>query len=392
MSVIKSYSLYNSILFLFMLYIYIYIVILVITLSNYNTINNKYFTHSTMINTLINNDTYIFSAVYNNFIKSIYTNGYTNSSNIELFYCKIIGSNRTSNCNIKYKYKNKSFFMYEFFYIYNDIPKMLTINDQKIIIQCVNNKIKSNSVCITKMINYTASNYLIQMIESYRLFGVTNFFIYYTSSSRDVLKILDYYQKINIITLIKWNYSYETTFMKKYVYGQKWKYNDCYYRNVGYNNLIIFTDLDEIIWPNRNNNILNMLKEYDKMKSDIYIFKTKIYLKEYSSIPYDRFIHIVNDFDIFSIHNACIYPKKFLRKYIINNYSFLKVINIHDIEKSVKNVKLSYIPDSYGVIRHTRRVRTDLYRRCKNWKLYYDREDIMKEINMKVNYIKSNLI
>lgn len=376
---------------IFNVYVYIFILLfykLIICLFNFNRISyNEHY----MINIPIQTQTNIFGVLYNSQTMSIFVFGYSNNSKIDIYPCIIYSKNIHFNCILKYKCRINSYFMYELEYNWTNKPKTIKIREKLILVQYSSNQKNRNTVCITKMINYTASNYLIQMIESYRFFGITNFIIYYTSSSSSVIKILKYYQTLNILTLIKWNCSYETTFLKKYVYGQKWKYNDCYYRNAGNKGMMVFTDLDEIIWPVSGKNIRSILNEYNQMNSDIYVFKTKIYLKEYSSITYDRYIHVVNDFDLFQIHNACLYRKRFLRKYIINNCNYLKVLSIHDIERSVKNVRISYISEKFGYIRHSRRVRADLFKKCKNWKNYYDSEELIKIVQMKVNVVKNNV-
>lgn len=308
----------------------------------------------------IQSQTIIFNVIYNKIVKRIYVYGFSNLTNIEIYPCELYSSYNRLDCTIKNKYRSRNFFLYEIFYNYNYYPKVLIIKNKTIYIQNIYHNNNENIVCITKMINYTASNYLIQLFESYRYFGVTKFILYYTSSSSAVLRILKYYQKQQLLTLVKWNYSYEISVMKKYVYGQKWKYNDCYYRYAGNKGLLIFTDLDEIIWPIKHLSIRSILNSYDKLRSDIYIFNTKIFLKEYTSISYDRYIHIVNDFNIFQLHNSCTYPKGFLRKFIINNNSYIKILNIHDVELSLISMKLSHIPTHYGFIRHSRRVRVDL--------------------------------
>lgn len=376
------------------LYLYIYITLFIYLIStNYNFNNlllNEYFIE----NIPVEKGTTIFGVIYNYMIGSIFIYGYSNNSNINIHPCKVYSMEKQYECIVKYKCIIETFFVYELMYNYTNKPLLIYIRSRKINVQYSFKHNTRNTVCITKMINYTASNYIIQMIESYRYFGITNFVIYYTSSSSYILQILKYYEKINILTLINWNYSYETTFMKKYDYGQKWKYNDCYYRNAGNNGLIVFTDLDEIIWPVSNKKITGILKGYDEMKSDVYVFKTKIYLKQYCSVnnrQYDRFIHFVNDFDMFKIHNACIYPNKYLRKYVVNNYNSLKVINIHDIIRSAKHVKISYLSETFGYIRHSRIVRADLYRNCGNWKNYYDSKELIKLLSIKVNFVRKSI-
>lgn len=372
------------------MYISVYILILfilvdiILFISMYRRVYNSFY----MTNVSIHNKTVVYCVIYNSQINSIFIYGYSNDSKIDIYPCQIYYKNIYIECKLIYKYRIESYFMFEIKYNFSYYPRVVKIANKSILIQNGFNKRRRNTVCITKMINYSSSNYLIQMIELYRYFGITNFIVYYTSSSSSVLKILKYYHTLNILTLIKWNYSYETTFLKKYVYGQKWKYNDCYYRNVGNKGLIIFTDLDEIIWPVCKNNIRSMLYEYNGMKSDIYMFKSKIYLKEYSSITYDRYIHIVRDFDLFQIHNACVFPRDYVRKYIINGCNTLKIINIHDVERSVEHVKRSYVSENFGFVRHSRRVRKDMFEVCKNWRNYYDSQKLIEIIQSKVNLVK----
>lgn len=207
------------------------------------------------------------------------------------------------------------------------------------------------------MINFTAYNMLIQMIESYIYFGVDNFIIYKTSCSSNVDKVLNYYKKRGILDIIMWSYDFDIKYAKYKTYGQRIKLNDCFYRNFYKTYGIIMTDLDEILWPNKENNINNMIEKIERrenIKYDIYLLQEKIFKRNYIAYN-DRYIHNIKDCNIFDYHFSCDYTWKWPKLYI-KNISKITSVSIHWVTSYIDNYKAKKVNSNIGFIRHTRRI------------------------------------
>lgn len=155
------------------------------------------------------------------------------------------------------------------------------------------------------------------------------------------------------------------------------------------NNLII-TDLDEIIWPNKYNTIKEMLINYNNLNSNGYIFYSRLFKTEI--INYQDALKLNSkDIDMFDYHKYCDFKKSTYNKYIIHNLSTVIESETHFIRDYIKKYKSDYIPYEYGFIRHTRRFRNDMKKKCiSKWINYYPKE---KEeiINNRMKLVKDNI-
>lgn len=334
----------------------------------------------------ISKNMYIYSSFYyvdNNIIKIL---GYSKNSSIDNITCIITYDNKTKRkCSISCKivYKININFLVLKIQLYSKMKYNSIYINNKLIksIKIINSSKKYNcTLCITKFINYTAETYLLEAITAYRLAGIDHLVIYYISSSSSVLNILKYYRSIKYVDIISWNYFHEIHFLKKYVYGQLWKYNDCFYRYKYLSKTLLFNDLDEVLWINGNITIQSLIYNSNYNNYDALYLYNRIFMKEFYSnnnynnsrlIPYDRYYHYIPDFSMFQYHNSCTYRKGYLSKYLIINYTKIEYIGIHDILVYTKKIDITYINKNIAFLRHTRRVREDLLKDCYKWNNYY---------------------
>lgn len=251
------------------------------------------------------------------------------------------------------------------------------------------------TVCITLLINYKATNRLIQLIESYKYFGVDHFTIYKTSASIEVEKVLEYYENEGIMEIITWNKSIELSKRMKEnaYYGQRNKLNDCIYRNMKLSKRIITSDLDEIIWPNKGNSIVEMLNKFDKKKKyNTYYFRSAYFHAEKTSYNFDLLSHTINDINIFDYREYCIFKLGYVTKFILTKPNVIYSSFIHFIDEGSKELKDTDVPPNYGFIRHIRRMIKINSRNCESKWLIYPKDrredEIMKNVNKIINKLK----
>lgn len=310
-----------------------------------------------------------------------------------------------SSCSVKYKTEHdlgKEFFFLLIPYPSDlSIPKFIIINQANISLRSVANTTNSNSkentvLCITTMINYKSYNYFLQYIETYKFLGVNKFIIYKHNCSNEIQKIIDYYTKQNVIEVIEWYNS--TDIIHKglihYTHGQHWKYNDCFYRYRNRANNILFTDLDEIVWPYKDNTINDLLINYDGFKSDVYFFQPELHIIEIFE-EFDWYNHNISDFDMYSDNldkAVCLVKPYTLDKYIVTNPEMIYSVFIHYPFDKNKMIKESYIPNDIGVLRHMRRAPTSMLQKCNKVEENLTKKDSLSRlITPKVNIIKRKL-
>lgn len=276
------------------------------------------------------------------------------------------------------------------------IPIFVIINNHKIIINDKYRKhkiMRKATVCVGKMINFYADNMLIQLIESYLYHGADYFIIYKTSCSDKVDNILKYYIKRGVMEVYQFKNYFDLIYGRNKTYMQRIKLNDCLYRSMYTSENLIMTDLDEVLWPTENRNILNMIKAIEnnyESKSDVYIFQEKIFRRDY--IPFfDRYVHNIEDCDIFSYHVCCDYTWSW-PKLLIKNLTKITSVSIHYITGHLKNYTQQRVDSKIGFIRHTRRIYPMLINLLLgNWSLCKSDMEREKIIQNKVKNVKSKI-
>lgn len=248
-------------------------------------------------------------------------------------------------------------------------------------------KMKYNiTLCITEFINIKSTLHLLQAFESYITLGIDHIIIYMTSCSYDVEKILNYYKKIGIITIIKCDYSFENKYLLYLLFGQLWKINDCLYRMKYSTKLLLINDIDEIVWPVNKHNILLSLNDIDEMKSDFYYIQQRMFMIGYSNI-YDRFVFNNSDYNMFHHTNSCVLPLKRTNKYIIKNLRDVIYITVHRLGLSYKKLLCKFVNYSHFYIRHTRVMMNYHISSCIKWinSTTLNEKEVINKVIKKVN-------
>lgn len=215
------------------------------------------------------------------------------------------------------------------------------------------------SVCITTMYNYYAKLMFKQLLDIYINLGVEHFTIYYSSSSVDILNLINIYERKHLIKLIYWERNNASMRMRNY--GQYIKTNDCLYRYLNVSRYIINTDLDEILIPLKFTTLIEYIYYINKfyLNTTVILFSSKMFIKN-ESIDYQTKnrktnylnLHKISDADIFSITKCC-YSYNNYRKYIVHVKDMIAL----DTHKPLNGIISIYnVPYNEGYSRHTRRL------------------------------------
>lgn len=362
------------------MYILLLIIILLFLIININiksihvnkSIKNKY-----------NVKPLIYKIVYNNLIvTSIYYDERFKSLRLILVNCKrsipklsclLKYNSKTEKCVIKYVPYNLNNKDHGHIFVpvsLNNYPDILIINDVEISVPkpLSHKKEYELSVCISRTVNYVAVNRVIQTIESFRYYGADHFTVYLTNASKDVERVFNYYEKLGVMEVVKWNVTYEYALPKKMDHGLIYKLNDCLYRNMYKSKSLIVTDWDEIIIPIKENKILNIIHKkykdkYNQYRFRSFMFHTELYGKD------DINSNNIPDADIYSYRQYCVCKLGILPKNIYTNLSALYEIEIHYVGDGAKDfVKRIDVDIEEGYIRHTRRIQmfSTVKRHCES--------------------------
>lgn len=238
----------------------------------------------------------------------------------------------------------------------NNFPNRIILNNASINIpKPYNGPPKYNiTVCISVMHHYVAVNRFIQTIETYRYFGVDHFTLYYTSSTPEIIKVINYYINLDIMDVVLWNKEFETTRLYHFYMGQIFKNNDCLYYHMKLSKSLIFTDIDEIIWPNVGNKLTDIIEKTNEIADD-YIFINRIYHENVYNKS-DVYDFNIKDLDIFNAKEYCSLQFGYIAKNWVYNLSSIVEIEIHSFQDVIEGMKQKAVDVSIGYVRHTRRV------------------------------------
>jgi len=156
----------------------------------------------------------------------------------------------------------------------------------------------SFAIC-TKGLNFNEdiTHRLVEWIEINRLLGAQKFFVYYYNLHENVMKVLKYYETINVLHITPLtlpglqpnNLTDRHTYFKKNIWQKRRNevipYNDCLYRNINSFEFVIPLDIDEVIIPNKEfswkemfdnqqNKLRQKLKKFSSISAqNVYFFK-----------------------------------------------------------------------------------------------------------------------
>lgn len=124
------------------------------------------------------------------------------------------------------------------------------------------------TVCVTPL-NFNYDNYhqLVEMVEVNRLFGAQRFVFYNYSTGNQLEPYLRWYEARAVLQVIPWHPPVVVDVWPEdpkvepeiHYFGQLAALNDCLYRSMLSSRFVVFTDLDELIVPRRNDTWLQML-------------------------------------------------------------------------------------------------------------------------------------
>ncbi|XP_046573129.1 beta-1,4-galactosyltransferase galt-1-like [Haliotis rubra] len=114
------------------------------------------------------------------------------------------------------------------------------------------------AVCIPPLFGKINPLRLVEFIELSRLLGSNHFTFYTYFVSEDVMRVLKYYERQGVVTVMPWYIPVKKRIWYK---GQSAAVGDCLLRNMHVNHLVAFNDIDEFIVP-RSNKTWSSFLEY----------------------------------------------------------------------------------------------------------------------------------
>lgn len=105
-------------------------------------------------------------------------------------------------------------------------------------------------VCVPPLFGNIQKETLVEFIELTRLLGAEHFIFYdYHILSSDFHRVLEYYSKKDIVTVIPWKLPPVVTEPLIWYHGQLIAHNDCLYRSMSLLNILGIMDMDEFVIP-----------------------------------------------------------------------------------------------------------------------------------------------
>lgn len=314
----------------------------------------------------ISKKSYINGVFFKESNNQILLHGYSPESNISINKCKLIYKKKSEKCVAKFsKYTDKMdnyFFDIKIHTKRNIKPEFVELDNLTIHIpEPIHSRYKY-VVCSRIMVNYTRANYLVQHFESLKYFGVSKVVSYYTSSTPDVLKVLEYYVKDGILDLYKYNVEMEIIMKNRY-WGEVAKENHCFHQYQEISSYIMICDYDEILWPVKGNtydDIFNSIPKYDIYFTHMRLFPASPIIledKDDVNIP-------LKDIDMFKINRSCQTTNGFARKYIVTNPMKVSYLEVHHVavHSDITQTSIDY---SIAYLRHTRHMTKRMTMLCK---------------------------
>ena len=128
-------------------------------------------------------------------------------------------------------------------------------------VQTTSNPAKGFGVCIeSPLFNMADVQFIIQTIEMNRILGAEWFTFYVHSASQDVMRVLQDYSKEGVVEVVMSTIPN----ISVHYYGQQVLLQDCAYRNMYKVRHLFYTDLDEIIVPQKDQNWSQMITAMDR--------------------------------------------------------------------------------------------------------------------------------
>ena len=115
-------------------------------------------------------------------------------------------------------------------------------------------------VCVPPLFGKIDVIELIEFIESARMFGAERIHFYDAGVSPSILRVLSYYRKQNIVSVLPWKLDDRLKKKKQLHYnGQSANVQDCLYRNMFATRYLAFMDIDETVVPRKHSDWFPMI-------------------------------------------------------------------------------------------------------------------------------------
>ncbi|XP_046882436.1 uncharacterized protein LOC124471855 [Hypomesus transpacificus] len=142
------------------------------------------------------------------------------------------------------------------------------------------------TVCMSSMFgNYNNILQFVQTMEFYKLFGVQKVFLYLTSCSLDMEKVLQYYIHEGSLEIIPWHitkFLHPSTGWKPeelegdiHLNGQISVMNECFYRNMYSSRYVLLADVDQLVVPYQHTSLVQMLHELQEQNPGASVFQVE---------------------------------------------------------------------------------------------------------------------
>ena len=129
---------------------------------------------------------------------------------------------------------------------------------------------KEFGVCVhSPLFNMNDYEFVAGFVETNRILGTKWFTFYVSSASHLVLKLLETYQADGLVDVVK---NWGTNLPNARYYGQDLSVQDCLYRNMHKVKYLVYTDLDEHIFPMKHPSWHEMMKALDDGKTSAFYF------------------------------------------------------------------------------------------------------------------------
>jgi hypothetical protein len=211
------------------------------------------------------------------------------------------------------------------------------------------------ALCVPPLFGYIPSTTLIEFIELTKILGANHFIFYAHQVPREIQKVLRYYERIGVVTVIPWDLPVQDK--QIWYHGQLLAINDCLYRNMHRFQYLAFNDIDEFIVPHKHNNWTEMV-QHILAQSQTETAKHAGY--SFQSAFFDPLIDTTSRvlYDLESDLRTKSFSK--VRTKVMVNAERIHELGIHHISKPVRdNVKPVYIEPEVAFLHHYRKCVTD---------------------------------
>ena len=253
----------------------------------------------------------------------------------------------------------------------------------------VTNSSKEFGVCIeSPLFSIDDAQFIIQIIEMNRILGAEWFTFYLQSASQAVMRVLEDYSREGVVDVVMSTIPN----ISVHYYGQQVLIQDCGYRNMYKVRYMIYTDLDELIVPQKHQNWSQMITEIDRKsiggfqvrhvaRSPEGFYNKLTVCNSSKEIEMPRYMTFTEQSAPFPIGKKS--------KFIIKPYTLAKV-GIHSPGELLKGYYTYYVPSEIALLYHFRLPPRYTHNNVKDmdYKLAKYFPDLIARIEQRVCYVR----